>query len=259
MILTIIIPSYQLGHTIGEALDSIRQQGFSDYEVLIMDGGSTDSTASVVAQASDLPITFIQEKDAGVYDAMNKGVELAKGKWLYFMGADDSLYKNILCDINQLFNEDNADMLYGNVILSSNGAKYDGEFDLHKLLCIGNICHQAIFYRNNVFKILGKYNTKYKIWADWDFNIRFFKDGALVAKYFDKVVAFYDNQSGLSSNNHDAILSKEIPFAYINRISVLEQENKSLLASRSFIIGNSIVRLFHKIGIGKSLGNNGSK
>ena len=259
MILTIIIPSYQLGHAIGEALDSIRQQDFSDYEVLIMDGGSTDSTASVVAKASDLPITFIQEKDSGVYDAMNKGIELAKGKWLYFMGADDSLRKGILCDIHQLLHEENADMLYGNVILSSNGAKYDGEFNLDKLLCIGNICHQAIFYRNSVFKVLGKYNTKYKIWADWDFNIKFFKDGSLVAKYFDKVVAFYDNQSGLSSNNHDAILSKEIPFAYVNRISVLEQENKNLLTSRSFVIGNSIVRLLHKIGIGKNLISKGSK
>jgi len=249
MLLSIIIPSFQLGHELLGALDSISQQDFFNYEIIIVDGGSTDTTATVINE-SDLPIYFLQEPDAGVYDAMNKGIKLAKGKWLYFMGADDRLAKGVLNTIADYLQRNDVDIFYGNVTLTSNGNSYDGFFDLDKLLYKKNICHQAIFYGKHVFDKVGNYNLRYKIWADWDFNIRCFKHTELSVKYIDVTVAHYNDQYGVSST-YDKVFCHELPSYYLNTIAALENEKAGLLSSKSFVIGNRLVNIFNKMGLRK--------
>ena len=92
-IISIIIPTYNVESTIGTVLESITAQTFRGYEVVIVDGVSKDGTAEIVARyaAGNPAIRWVQEKDKGIYDAMNKGVGLARGEWLYFLGADDTL------------------------------------------------------------------------------------------------------------------------------------------------------------------------
>ena len=95
-LITIIIPTYNCEKTIGDALDSILGQSIKEVEVLIVDGLSTDRTLEIVAQyqTKHANIVLHSEKDEGIYDAMNKGIGLAKGDWLYFMGSDDTLFEN---------------------------------------------------------------------------------------------------------------------------------------------------------------------
>ena len=88
-----------------------------------------------------------------------------------------------------------GDIIYGSVQVigdagwAKNGSVYDGIFDLRKLL-IGNICHQAIFYRAAFPKRIGEYNTRYVVLADWDFNLRCWSETEF--KYLDRIVAnFY--------------------------------------------------------------------
>jgi glycosyltransferase involved in cell wall biosynthesis len=131
--------------------------------------------------AEEFPgISFISEKDRGIYHAMNKGIERAKGEWLYFLGSDDTLYdENTLEEVSPQLMSQRADVYYGNVLLKGDtswalsGTLYDKEFDLEKLLS-KNISHQAIFYNRSVFKRLGGFDDKYKVLADWDFNLRCF-------------------------------------------------------------------------------------
>lgn len=143
-----------------------------------MDGVSTDATATIVQSFNDKRISLLSEVDKGIYDAMNKGVEIAKGDYLLFLGSDDTLYNNeVLQLVANKIKLTNAMVIYGNVKmrgnsdLVKNGTIYGGEFDLKRLL-IFNIPHQAIFYHQTVFKKIGNYNTKYKIFADHDFNLR---------------------------------------------------------------------------------------
>ena len=251
MLLSIVIPTYQSGQYIGAALQSVRAQTFKDYEIIIIDGGSIDDTLSVVNKFDNLPIRFYQEPDKGVYDAMNKGISLAIGDWVYFMGSDDSLYDDrVLESIALVGATEKADVLYGDVVLASSGKRYAGEFSLHRLLFSENICHQAVFYKRSIFNRIGHYNLDYKIWADWDFNIRCFKHTEFVINYLDIVVALYNDQSGVSSKE-DVVLVTELPLFYLYQIEFLKQQNAQLLSSKSFVIGSKLIGVFNKIGVGK--------
>jgi hypothetical protein len=95
-------------------------------------------------------------------------------------------------------------------MLRSDSTRYAGEFDLDRLLFDINICHQSIFYRRELFAGIGPYNLRYKLWADWDFNVRCFSNPALVARYMDIIVADYNDMSGLSSKQ-DQEFKKRLP------------------------------------------------
>ncbi len=86
---TIIIPTFNSDKTLQNALNSILQQGFTDFEVVVVDGLSVDNTLQVLRENSqkDHRVRFVSEKDKGIFDAMNKGINMAKGAWLYFMAA----------------------------------------------------------------------------------------------------------------------------------------------------------------------------
>src|ERR1051326_8638350 len=92
--LSVILPTFNAGRLLDGALKSLAEQTFRDFEVVLMDGLSTDNTKEVFDKykKSLPPSTWISEKDKGIYDAMNKAVGASKGEWIYIMGADDSIY-----------------------------------------------------------------------------------------------------------------------------------------------------------------------
>ncbi len=112
---SVIIPVLNGEQTIGAAIDSIRLQSFLDFELIIMDGGSSDSTIMV---AQSLAKNFSQcnilsSKDRGIYDAMNRAIALSKGEWIYFLGSDDKLQDSrVLEAVNSAVTPD-IDVIYG--------------------------------------------------------------------------------------------------------------------------------------------------
>ncbi len=212
---SIVIPTYNSGDKLATSLESIRLQNFTSYEVIVMDSLSTDGTQAVVARfKKQLPsLKFISEKDEGIYDAMNKAIDLAEGNWLFFMGSDDSFYNSeVLGQIQQHTLVSNAKVIYGNVKIAGNtgwaedGAIYDGPFDLPKLLN-KNICHQAIFYNTRFIKDeIGYFEKRYTVTADWDFNLR-----SWAKKPFEFVNLTISNfvAGGLSSFGGDLAFSED--------------------------------------------------
>ena len=175
---SIIIPVFNSEDTILIALESILKQSYEGFEILIVDGLSTDNTIKIVEKLNDNRIKIYSEKDKGVYDAMNKGIHYAQGEWLYFIGSDDYLYNNdVLQTLSKTLNKMKNNVLYGNVLIKGNtgwatdGQVYNGEFSFQKLLK-SNICHQSMFYRKSfILKNQLEYDLKYPISSDWDFNI----------------------------------------------------------------------------------------
>jgi len=223
-LLSIIIPTYNSDKTLVRCFKSLVSQTFKDFEVIVMDGLSTDNTVAIAESfGSLLPHLIIKsEKDEGVYDAMNKGIALANGEWIYFLGSDDELFdQNVLSDVF-LKNKDiviQSDFVYGNVNSTHLGDGYDGEFDSLKI-CLTNICHQAIFCRKMIFEEYGCFDTRYFIHADWEFNIRcFFKD-SIRKSWIEVVVANYAT-GGLSSMKDDDFLLN-IMLVYEKNISKLK-------------------------------------
>jgi glycosyltransferase involved in cell wall biosynthesis len=207
---SIIIPTFNSGTTLSEALNSLRKQTFRDFEIVIVDGLSLDNTVSIARSYLEfgLQLRIVSEKDQGVYDAMNKGVGMSSSELIYFMGGDDALYdENVLQDIFEEASKNEADVIYGNVNSNRLGENYDGEFDEAKIY-EKNICHQAIFLNREVFEKVGGFNLRYFTHSDWDHNLRWFLNDGIKKKYINRTIAFYAD-SGLSSHKGDAIFQIE--------------------------------------------------
>ncbi len=201
---SIIIPTYNSEITISRALESVLQQTFSDYEILIMDGLSTDRTKIIVKQyqSTNKNIHFYSEEDKGIYDAMNKGINTSNASWLYFMGSDDYLFDaDVLKKIYHYVNEGVHEVIYGNVNSTYYKGLYDGNFD-YKKLTQKNICHQAIFIKKSVFNAIGTFDISYKVLADWHHNIRWFYNSRIKHRYVDLTIAEY-TAGGISYYNQD--------------------------------------------------------
>ncbi len=194
-LVSIITATYNAAETLERTIGSVVQQIYKNIEFIIIDGLSGDNTLPVVKAAAkkDKRIRFLSEKDQGAYDAMNKGISMCRGDWIYFLGADDMLInENILQELfdSGYFNQDKV--FYGNVMIEgdTSWAKdreiYAGEFDLARLL-EQNICHQAIFYPRTMIRKAGLFNTEYTVCADWDYNLRCYALSPFL--YVDKVIA----------------------------------------------------------------------
>jgi glycosyltransferase involved in cell wall biosynthesis len=213
---SIIIPTFNAEKTLAKALQSIVDQTFSNYEVLLIDGLSSDSTMDIIREFAEKKqqIRWISEKDNGIYDAMNKGINLSRGKWLYFLGSDDQLFNNeVLHIIFKNPESDNFNVVYGNVRIEGNttwakdGEIYDGEFDLKKLFR-KNICHQDIFYRTKFIKEhIGYYNARYELCADWDFNLRCRAKTDFL--YTDQIIAKFNAGGESTKTNLDQAFSDD--------------------------------------------------
>lgn len=213
---SIIIPTYNSAKTIEAAIESVLSQKFIDFEILIIDGSSTDDTILKVEEFGDSRIRIVSEKDNGVYDAMNKGIQLSKGEWLYFLGSDDILTDSkVFENVYKQIIKTTSGVLYGNVVIKGNtnwatdGTLYDGVFSLSKLL-LKNICHQAIFYKKELIaKEQIAFNLNYPVCADWDFNLRLWVKQPF--KYMPLTISFF-YAGGISTQNsaHDDFIENVV-------------------------------------------------
>lgn len=225
---SIIIPTYNSEETIEKCIQSIINQSFEKFEILVMDGKSKDTTVQIVESYEDNRIHIFSEEDKGVYFAMNKGLEKAKGEWIYFLGSDDELYSNEILQ-NTYLSIAKTKVVYGNVLVKGNagwakdGDIYDGPFSRQKIIT-NNICHQAIFYNKVVFEKIGSYNTDYFICADHDFNIR--ACALFQYEYIDIIVAKF-NGGGISSRT-DFVFREDFDDIVIkNHLTIVHQLNIS--------------------------------
>lgn len=209
-LISVIIPTYNAQSTIQEAIGSVLCQSFRNLEILVIDGLSTDGTVSLVENVArnDERITLVSEKDNGIYDAMNKGITISNGKWLYFMGSDDKVYdENVFASLFEDNSIDQYHVIYGNVYSNHFNGVYDGEFN-QKKLWEKNICHQAIIIKKEVFAITGKFDTRYRAHADWDHNLKWFLNSQINRKFVNIIIAEY-GEGGYSSRNADVKFSSE--------------------------------------------------
>jgi glycosyltransferase involved in cell wall biosynthesis len=210
---SVIMPAYNASKTISGALASVVDQTYGNVEIIVVDGDSKDETLSVVRSFTDRVNVLISEPDLGVYDAMNKGIKLASGDWLYFLGADDRLFDNRVLEEIAGALQTESDVLYGNVLVRGNcswakdNSIYAGKFSVGTLFT-KNICHQAVFYSRHVFDKLGLFDIRYPVCADWDFNHRCFANCRV--SFVNLVVAVFV-AGGVSSQRHNDEFRMESP------------------------------------------------
>lgn len=190
---SLITVCYNAEGSIENTLQSVREQTCRDFENVVVDGASTDGTLDVVRRFDDLPVALSSEPDKGIYDAMNKAVERARGEVLYFLNADDRLHNpEVLAQVKRVFEQHpEVDLVWGNVVYDRpDGTSEHRDFrHIHPgNLVFLDLNHQGAFARKRLFERIGAFNTDFRINADYDWFLRALAAGA-VWRYIDIDIA----------------------------------------------------------------------
>lgn len=207
-------------------LESVRNQTYKNIEHIVIDGASKDGTVELIKEYADLGwIRYISEPDTGIYDAMNKGVKMAKGKYVAFLNSDDYYHNNIGVEASvKALEESGADFSYASVkMLNEDGTvlKYDHP---HRSPKISNVffvmpfCHQTMFTKKEVMEKEGMFDASFKSAGDYDFVIRLCLKKYKVIFVKDVFVTF--RFGGISDANRKQSI-EEVTRSYFNNYNKL--------------------------------------
>ena len=208
MLFTVVTVCYNAEKEIRKTMKSVLEQDCTDFEYLILDGASNDGTISVAEtfrsafEKRKVALRIFSEPDRGVYDAMNKALKKAKGKYLIFMNAGDAFHEKkvlseVMSHLNSFSEEQRPDVVYGDFQkISDNEAVTYTVQPLEMLKKNMIFCHQATFIRRNVHKKY-PYDRRYGIVADYNSFLKMYLDGVSF-DYLPIIMADYD-LSGISS------------------------------------------------------------
>lgn len=223
-----------------KTVESVIQQTFTDYEYIVIDGGSTDGSRELIEQYRNRFSYWCSEPDKGIYNAMNKGIIKANGEHLLFLNSGDVLYDNYV--LEQVANIGcHADMVSGQVLRMDNGAllrRYDSSlfFQLYK----DTLNHQGTFIKRTLFE-KNRYDENLKIVSDWKFWIDSIIFNKATVDIIDVVVAKQE-MNGISSNG---LLLKEERTKLLNEYfpPLLQKELEDYSRIRKSIYYKRIVYL----------------
>lgn len=218
-LISIIIAVYNGEEYLDRAINSVLSQSASNYELIIIDGNSTDSTIDIVKKYRSYISTFISEKDKGIYDAWNKGIKVAKGEWICFIGADDEFYpsaiKKYTSFLKSIENYETIDYVFSKVeyvgltgkVIQVHGKPWRWkEFRKHM-----SVSHVGSLHSTKYFKKYGIFNDLYKIAGDYEMLLR--AQDSLQAVFFNDIIVRMQI-GGISSGNNYSVF-KEVSKAKI--------------------------------------------
>lgn len=195
MTLTIITACFNASSTIADTLQSIANQSHPNIEHIIIDGASVDDTLNIVQQFPHVS-TCISEKDGGIYDAMNKGIKLAKGDVVGILNADDVYANNdIISKVAALFNDESIEAVYGDLVfvdqLQTNKIKRTwiaGTYHYKQLYNGWMPPHPTFFVRRSLYEKYGNFNTTLTSAADYELMLRFLLKHKVKLAYLPEIM-----------------------------------------------------------------------
>ena len=189
-LLSIITVVYNNKEGLIRTLESIEPIQSSKTELIIIDGGSDDGTLDVINDYSDLISLSISEEDQGIFDAMNKGILLANGKWIIFINSDDEIRFNINI-VDTLERYTKAALVYGNTELSDGSISYPLDLNYIEKGALP-MCHQSTFYNSELLGSELYYKTNFKLFGENELYMRIHKNKAKYESvYIDQTFSFF--------------------------------------------------------------------
>lgn len=197
MKVSIITATFNSSSTIGDCINSVYEQTYSDIEHIIIDGNSKDDTLALINTIPNHVSKIVSEKDKGIYDAMNKGIALASGDIVGILNSDDLYYDNtVLTQVMHEFNMNpSLDILYGDLVYVKQTdtnkivRKWNSVSYYPQFFDNGNVPpHPSLFLRKKVYSQAGLFNTKYELAADYEFMLRVFKKFNFSSKHIKSIL-----------------------------------------------------------------------
>jgi glycosyltransferase involved in cell wall biosynthesis len=172
-VVSVVLNSREL---LGKSISSIISQKYTDFEYIVIDGGSTDGTVDVIKKNTQYIHYWLSEPDNGIFDAMNKGIEKARGDWICFLNAGDTFYDQRT--LQEIFKDKyDADLIYGDCIYDYGNFKVYSEAGSVNSLWKGMVfSHQSVFVRAGLMKS-NKFDLNFITGADYDFIYSLYKRG----------------------------------------------------------------------------------
>ena len=218
MKISIITATLNRESTILRSQLSVKKQTYDDIQSVIVDGGSKDKSVKKVERLLTSNDILLSEPDKGIYDALNKGINVSKGEVIGFLHSDDFYYdKHVIKNVMNLFMSQDIDIVYGNVsFFYPNNPKKIIRIYRSKELCKKNLAwglmpaHPAIFIKKKIYEKIGLFNSSYKIAGDYEFLCRLVMNYKYTAKFIPRVMVNMQ-MGGISTRSfkNSYILNKE--------------------------------------------------
>ena len=206
---SIITTTYNDKENLKKIIAQVKNQDYANIEYVIVDGGSTDGTLEVIAEAAEYfgdRLKWISEKDKGIYDAINKGIRLSTGD---ILGCcfDQYAGPNVISKMVTIMEKEGTDGVHGDLYYME-GDKvvrywHQGQGNIRFGWMPG---HPTLYLRKSVYDRYGLYKTDYRISADYEFMIRILKDDKVKLSYLPEVL-IYMSHGGTSTNSLGAYLA----------------------------------------------------
>jgi glycosyltransferase involved in cell wall biosynthesis len=240
---TIITACYNSEKTIERTFESILNQTYENIEYIVIDGNSNDNTVDIIKKFSkkftDKGIDFkwVSESDNGIYDAMNKGINISSGDIIGIINSDDWYRDNIISLINKYYKkEPDIDIFYGDLlkVIDNETMLGFGYINLKNIQSL-RLNHPTMFVKKQVYKELGTYDTNFKIGADRDFVFRALNNN-LKFKKIDEIISYFSLEG--VSNEYDSF--KQLLNRIIEELYILKKNNINKIKIYKIILRKSI-------------------
>ena len=225
MKVSIITATYNRAATIVRALSSIKNQTYADIQIVVVDGASKDNTVSLVEPMLCDNDILQSESDLGIYDALNKGLDLVEGEIIGFLHSDDLYFDdNVISMVAEIFSDNSVDVVYGDACFFSGNdvtkikRRYRSDKLSERNLAWGKMpAHPAIFIRKRIYQKVGNFDTSFQIAADYDFLCRLVQYLGLKIVYCPSVFVLMQ-LGGVSTGGfrNTVLLNKEVLMAIAN-------------------------------------------
>jgi len=283
MKLSIITVCYNNKNGLQKTMESVANQTFTDYEYIVIDGGSTDGTIELIMNydlksRKELRIKnfkWISEKDNGIYDAMNKGIKMASGEYCYFLNSDDCIAApNTLEKIFAKVNSDchcgksrnrlyikrlrvkpamtgNPDIIYGNLAIQKNNklhsvSKFSKKITPYSFYRFKTaIHHQASFIKKELFEKYGVFSDKAKLVSDWIFFFEAIIVHKVRTQYINRVFALFLSGGESSTGINEQYIKDDFIQTYFSDKQIKKYAKKNRLYKNLRI--RKLEKLFGKV------------
>lgn len=210
--LSIITINFNNFNGLTKTLQSVSDQIYDKFEYIVIDGGSTDGSAEILKNSKFSKLQFVSEKDTGIYNAMNKGLKLAKGRYCLFLNSGDYLVnRNTLYEV---FSDiDKEDIICGDILIEKDnklvpGSQVPSKLTLEFLLYSG-LPHPATFIKRSMLIASQGYKEEFRIISDWLFIISSIILRNATFKHIPNFISVYDTTGISSKPENIELISKE--------------------------------------------------